>query len=165
MEDVQMIFPDPPRGIKAIPFRAPIWMFRTGLGWIMGSRFLLLTHIGRKTGLPRQTVLEIINESPDRQVYTVVSGFGSKSQWYKNIIHNPKVKIQVGTKKFQALARRLDPDQAEKVFQDYIQRFPRGFQTLAYLIGYQIEHTEEGYRKFSRQIPIIQFKCAQQSPI
>ncbi len=30
------------------------------LGWLQGSRFLMLTHIGRKSGLARQTNIEVV---------------------------------------------------------------------------------------------------------
>jgi hypothetical protein len=77
--------------------------------------------------------------------------------WFQNITHNPNVNIQVGGKKFEAIAQQLEPDQAELVFLDYVNKYPQGFRSLAKLVGYDIEHTIEGYREFGRQIPIIQF--------
>ncbi|MET8156751.1 hypothetical protein ABZT47_10295 [Sphaerisporangium sp. NPDC005289] len=32
--------------------RAPIWLYRAGLGILFGSRLLMLEHIGRTTGAP-----------------------------------------------------------------------------------------------------------------
>ena len=40
--------------------RAPIWLYRLGLGGLLGRRFLLLTYTGRKSGRPRQVVLEVV---------------------------------------------------------------------------------------------------------
>ena len=34
--------PDPPRGIKAIPWRLPIWIYRLHLGWLLGHRAFYL---------------------------------------------------------------------------------------------------------------------------
>lgn len=48
-----------PRGLLRLGFRLPIWLYRLNLGWILGERFLLLTHTGRKSGLVRQTVIEV----------------------------------------------------------------------------------------------------------
>jgi hypothetical protein len=39
--------------------RAPIALYRVGLGGLLGKRFLLLEHTGRKSGLTRRTALEI----------------------------------------------------------------------------------------------------------
>lgn len=46
-----------PHGLARLLFRLPIWLFRLHLGWLAGHCFLLLTHSGRQSGLPRQTVL------------------------------------------------------------------------------------------------------------
>ena len=151
-----MNFPEPPRGIRAIPWRLPIWFFRLGLGWIFGGRFLLLSHTGRKTGKNRQAVLEIIHHSIENQTYTVASGFGPKSDWYRNVIANPDVNIQVGFKRMKAIAHQLDPDQAEPVFLEYVDQYPQSIRFLTMSPGYELEHTTEGYKAFSRQIPIIQ---------
>jgi len=80
-----MKFPNPPRGGKAIPWRLPILFYRLGLGSLMGKRFLLLNHIGRRSGQSRQAVLEIVQSFPSEGRYLVVSGFGRYSHWYQNI--------------------------------------------------------------------------------
>ena len=37
----------PPRTrLRRALFRAPIWLYRLGLGGLLGGRFLLLTHTG-----------------------------------------------------------------------------------------------------------------------
>jgi hypothetical protein len=51
----------PPRGLLRLALRLPIWLYRWRLGWLLGDRFLLLTHTGRKSGLPRQVVLEVVH--------------------------------------------------------------------------------------------------------
>ena len=150
-----MRFPDPPRGLKAIPWRMPICFYKLGLGWILGSRFLLLTHTGLKSGEFRQTVLEIIHYSPEYHSYYVVSGFGTRSHWYQNIKHDPRVTIQVGSNRMAADAQRLEPDEAENIFLDYTQNNPRSIRLLAKMLNYDIVHTAEGYRAFGREIPLI----------
>lgn len=39
-------------------FALPGWLYRVGLGWTLGKRFLALTHRGRKSGHVYHTVLE-----------------------------------------------------------------------------------------------------------
>lgn len=38
-----------PRGLLCWFFRMPIWLYRFGLGRLLGDRFLVLTHIWRKS--------------------------------------------------------------------------------------------------------------------
>ena len=152
-----MKFPAPPRGFKAIPWRLPIWIYRLGLGFLMGNRVLLLTHKGRITGEKRLAVLEIIHSNPELDQYFVVSGFGTRSHWYQNIKTSPEVTIQIGTKKISALANQLDPEKASQLILIYTQKHPKNLQILGSLLGYEIDHTPEGYLSFGREIPVIQF--------
>ncbi|MGB2954645.1 MAG: nitroreductase family deazaflavin-dependent oxidoreductase [Anaerolineales bacterium] len=150
-----MRFPDPPRGLKSIPWRMPIWFYRLGLGWMLGNRLLLLSHTGCKSGKIRQTVLEIIHYSPENHSYYLVSGFGTRSHWYQNIKQDPRVTIQVGSNRMTADAQRLEPDEAENIFLGYTQKYPRSIRLLAKVLKYDIVHTTEGYQAFGREIPLI----------
>jgi deazaflavin-dependent oxidoreductase (nitroreductase family) len=72
-------------GILRYLFRAPIYTYRWHLEWLFGKRLLLLAHTGRRSGLRRQTVLEIVeyrNEGPE---VIVANGFGPDSDWLRNI--------------------------------------------------------------------------------
>lgn len=150
-----MRFPDPPRGLKAIPLRMPILFYKLGIGWMLGSRFLLLSHTGRKSGEIRQTVLEIIHHSPEDHTYYVVSGFGTSSHWYQNIKQDPRVIVQVGSTRMAADAQQLKPTEAENIFLAYTQKYSLGFRLLANVLNYDIVHTAEGYQAFGREIPMI----------
>ncbi|MEO2169431.1 MAG: hypothetical protein ABGY42_15180 [bacterium] len=44
----------PPIGLKRLFFRLPIRLYQLRLGRLLGGRFVLLHHIGRKSGLARQ---------------------------------------------------------------------------------------------------------------
>ena len=45
----------------------PIYLYRLDLGRLLGHRFLLLVHRGRKSGLLRETVLEVILSKLDQR--------------------------------------------------------------------------------------------------
>src|SRR5699024_11419300 len=63
--------------------RAPIALYRLGLGGLLGRRFVLLEHRGRRSGQIRQVVLETISVDPE--VIHVVSGYGEQAQWLRNV--------------------------------------------------------------------------------
>ena len=54
--------------------RAPIALYRLGLGGLLGQRFLCLTHAGRVSGRLRTTVIEVLSRDKEQGVYYVVSG-------------------------------------------------------------------------------------------
>ncbi len=150
--------PDPPRELKAILWRLPIWLYRLHLGALLGHRMLLLTHKGRVSGQPRRAVLEVIQYDQESNTPYVASGFGDKSQWFKNISHTPEVHIQIGNKRFSAFAEHLAVDEAEKIFRDYHARHPNAIKNLSKMIGYQVGDSEEDITTFFRTIPVVVFR-------
>ena len=110
--------PNPPSGISRLLFRAPIWLYNINLGWLLGKRFLKITHIGRKSGLPRQAVLEVVKYEPSSETYYIAAAWGERSDWVKNIRVNPQVQVQVGNQRSDMVAESLAPSQAEDVIFD-----------------------------------------------
>ena len=146
----------PPTGIQAKLWRMPIYFYKIGLGGLFGERFLLLTHIGRKSGLPRKAVLEIIHK--DRENYYIVSGFGEKSQWFKNLTQTPKIQFQVGRKKYETTAKRLSVSSATEILQAYAKAHPRALEQLAKLMGFDYEGSEENLQEMANLLPIFALK-------
>jgi deazaflavin-dependent oxidoreductase (nitroreductase family) len=145
----------PVTGLKKFFFRAPLVLYRIGLGGLLGQRFLLLNHTGRKSGKPRQTVLEVVNHDTDSDTYYIASGFGKKSDWYLNILAQPKINIQVGWRKMAVTAVPLTPEQSGQAMVDYARRYPTAAKNLGKVIGYDVS-TEEEYRAVGREsIPFI----------
>ena len=143
----------PPRGWKAFLWRAPIFFYRIGLGWMLGKRLLHLTHIGRKSGQPRQAVLEVVHHTPD--AYYVASGFGEKSHWFQNIMHTPEVKIQVGRKKMSASAKRLPFHEAKNILHIYAQAHPFALRELSRVIGLSYDGSEADLENLANLLPIV----------
>jgi deazaflavin-dependent oxidoreductase (nitroreductase family) len=137
--------PRPPAGLKRLMFRAPIWLYKVGLGSILGGRFLLLNHTGRKSGQPRQTVLEVVNFDPLTGTYYVASGFGKNSDWLLNIEKSPDVEIQVRNKRIPATALVLDPDESGNQMIDYARRNPHAAKELMRICGYEVDGSTEDY--------------------
>ena len=52
--------------------------------WLLGNRFLLLIHIGRRTRRRRETVLEILEFRKEAPEMVVMSGFGHNANWLRN---------------------------------------------------------------------------------
>ena len=75
--------------------RAPIWLYRARLGFLLGSRLLMLEHLGRKSGTRRYVVLEVVAR-PRPGTYVVASGFGTRAQWFRNVRANPHVRVYAG---------------------------------------------------------------------
>ena len=146
----------PPQGFGRALSRFPLWLYRLGLGFLLGGRFLMLTHTGRKSGLPRQTVLEVVRHDTLTDSYVVASGWGEKSNWFRNILKNPRVSIAVGLRRLQAVAVRLSSEGAQHEFSDYARRHPRAFRMLSSrMLGGATGDTEVDCLLLARNIPIV----------
>ncbi|CRZ14562.1 nitroreductase family deazaflavin-dependent oxidoreductase [Mycolicibacterium neworleansense] len=108
--------------------RAPIWLYRIRAGALLGTRMMMLEHIGRTSGERRYVVLEVVDRpSPDAVI--VASGFGAKAQWFRNISVNPQVRVWLGSHRPVAgVAHVIDQDRTDRVLTDYRQRHPATWQ-------------------------------------
>jgi len=150
--------PKLPRGLSRLAFRFPIMLYHVHLGWMLGNRFVLLTYTGRKSGLPRQTVLEVVRYDKVSSVCIVASGWGIKSDWFHNITTNPKIIFQIGNKRSSAIAERLAPETGAQELLDYAHQHPLAYRELARFLGYRMDGTEEDIRAASRMLPMFIFK-------
>jgi deazaflavin-dependent oxidoreductase (nitroreductase family) len=144
-----------PKGFERFLFRLPIFLYQIHLGFLFGRRFLLLVHIGRKSGRPHQTVIEVVKSDPASNIYYVVSGWGEKSDWYQNIITHPNVMIQVKNSIHGAVAERVSFETGGKIMVEYFQLHPILLKTLARVMHYPYEGTENSARQFGESIPVI----------
>jgi hypothetical protein len=55
--------------------RAPITLYRRGLGWVFGPRVLMLEHTEHRSGQARFVCLEVVDR-PAPECVVIVSGFG-----------------------------------------------------------------------------------------
>ncbi len=147
----------PPRGLAAIPWRLPIYLYRCGLGFLLGGRFMLLTHIGRKSGLPRQAVIEVVHHDPQRAVYYAASGFGRRSNWFRNIQKTPQVTIQVGRRKMRAQAEVLSTADGEAILREYARRHPGALRSLSRLMGIPYDGSPEALHRLAEAVPVVAF--------
>lgn len=72
-----------------------------GAGKGPANLVLLLTTVGRKSGLSRVTPLQY--EEVGGAFY-VAAGRGQAADWFRNILANPNVTVQIRDKQFEALA-------------------------------------------------------------
>ncbi|MBN1147770.1 MAG: nitroreductase family deazaflavin-dependent oxidoreductase [Anaerolineales bacterium] len=84
---------------------------------------LLLTTRGRKSGLARVTPLQF--EEIDG-LYYVASARGAKADWFRNILADPHVEVQIQDRRFSALAEAIsDPARIADFLEVRLQRRPR----------------------------------------
>lgn len=85
-------------------FKAPLFLWRMGFGRWLGRTMLVLTTRGRNTGRPRHTMVSFVRVNGRDYV---LSGWGPRTQWFRNLQANPRVTVQTALSTYSANARRV----------------------------------------------------------
>lgn len=150
-----------PRWLRPV-LRAPDLLYRLGAGRLLGRRFLRLVHVGRRTGRRHATVLEVVHHDPDRDEFVVVSGFGERADWLRNVEAGGAAEVTVGRHNFVAAHRRLSDAEAVAVLGAYEQRAwlvgPLVRHVLSRLVGWRYDGAPDARRRLAAQLPLVAFR-------
>lgn len=153
-------FKKKPSGLFKWFLKAPQWIFRLKLGFLMGDRFLLLTHTGRKSGTTFRTPLEVVVHDGDTGEYIVCSGTGPTADWWLNIHANPATSIQVRNTVWTPPQRFLETEEAARRFHEYETAHPKTAARLLDSMGQSHDGTDDDRVRMMDEIPMVSFGSA-----
>lgn len=136
-------------------FRAPVWLYRARLGLLFGTRFLMIEHRGRRSGRLYRTVVEVVGTGATGGERFMVSGFGPRADWYRNLKAGGLVAVWLGSRRCDAVARFLEPEAAAQVIAAYETEHPRAAAILKRELGLNYDGTDAGRVEMMRQIPMV----------
>jgi deazaflavin-dependent oxidoreductase (nitroreductase family) len=90
-----------------------------------GRDLLLLTTTGRKSGREHTTPIVYTRDGNRLLVYASKGGAPDHPDWFKNLVANPRVTVEVGTDKFEATATPLEGEERNRLFAEQAERWPR----------------------------------------
>jgi deazaflavin-dependent oxidoreductase (nitroreductase family) len=141
----------PPKAFLRFLFRIPVYFYRIGLGWLFGERFVLINHVGRKTGKEHQVVVEVLEREKGTNNVIVVAGYGEQTQWYKNLRNQSKTTIQLRNRKYGVSVEFITPEDGEDIIARYVGRYGKLTQQLFSMMGYEWDGSEKGARDIARR--------------
>ena len=119
MEEIPAVRPRS-TGLMRVLVRTPVLLYRLGLGRLIGKRTLLLTTTGRRTGRPRIVPLDYQEEA---DTFYLIAEQGTHATWYRNLIAQPEVTLQVGGRRMAGIATPLnDPQEKAHVLKLFVRR-------------------------------------------
>jgi F420H(2)-dependent quinone reductase len=122
--------------------RQLIAQYRADGGASMGDRpLVLLTTVGRKTGRPRTTPMMFVRDG--ERIFVIASNAGAPKdpQWYRNLIADPLVTVELPGENFKARATPLDGADYDRTWAMIKERYP-----------FFAEHDERA----GRRIPVVE---------
>jgi deazaflavin-dependent oxidoreductase (nitroreductase family) len=141
-----------------------VLLYRWRLGWLLGHRFLLLVHVGRRSGARYETVLEVVRYERTEPAAIVMSGWGRTADWYRNVQAAESSDILIGRQHWVATCEVLDEDEALDVFAQYEHRnrwfAPIVRRVLSSLVGWTYDGSTESRRRLVDQLPLVRLRSS-----
>ncbi len=111
-------------------FKAPIFSWRLGLGPVVGKVVMILTTTGRKSGLPRHTMIECHRINGKKYA---PCAYGERADYYQNILVDPRVTVQTADGTEAMIASRLTDDEEMTLF------FKEGMNSTPGMLAWYLE--------------------------
>jgi deazaflavin-dependent oxidoreductase (nitroreductase family) len=137
-------------------------LYAIGGGRLLGHRFLMLRHRGRRSGRIYSTVLEVIAWDAAAREAVVMSGFGSGAQWYRNVLAGGAVEVRIGGDRFTPDARPLSDEEAAAALRSYERRnriaAPVARRVLGRLAGVAHDGSDVARLRVVERLPLVAFR-------
>jgi deazaflavin-dependent oxidoreductase (nitroreductase family) len=102
----------------------PLLMYRVHLDWLFGHHLARVTHVGRRSGRIRQTVVEVLRYDARTREIVVAAGWGGRTAWYRNLMANTALEVRCGRTAYRPTQRLLSADETYAEVVWYIRRYP-----------------------------------------
>lgn len=153
-----------PGPILKLVLRAPVGLYDLGAGRLLGRRFLLLRHRGRRSGRRYRTMLEVVRWDGERREAVAISGFGPRANWLLNSLAGGAEEVRIGGSGFRPAVRRLAPGEAAEAMAAYERRnrllAPAVRAILSRLAGFRYDGSPAARRQLVEALPLVGFRDA-----
>ena len=133
----------------------PSALYCAHLGRLLGTRFLLLTHRGRKSGRLFQTPLEVVNYDKSTREASVISAWGESADWYRNLDAGGAVRVAIGGRQYQPTVRFLDPKECEALLRGFRRLHPLEARLAPYILGWKLMGTDSDLAELAARLRAV----------
>ena len=142
-----------PKPILRLLKYPPRLVYALGLGALIGNLVLLLTTIGRKSGLKRVTPLQY--EQINGDIY-IGSARGTHADWFRNIQADPHVEVRVKSRRFLGIAEPItDPERIAGFLELRLERHPRMIGRMLRAEGLPINPSHSQLVAYAEKMAIV----------
>jgi deazaflavin-dependent oxidoreductase (nitroreductase family) len=149
-------------GVRRTPGRLALALFRMPLrayhhrkGWMLGRTFLMLVHVGRKTGRPHEMVAMVLGDDPVTGELVICSGWGPDVDWLQNLHAGPAKEVRIAREHFAPEHRFLREDEAVGVAMAFRRRHPWRVRLVSAILGWGDLFDDAALPDFVRRHPFV----------
>jgi len=157
--------PDRLRAAFRVLNKFMVAMFRLGLGPYVGGNpytgyIMVITTIGRRSGRPRRTPVNYA--LGDKEVYCL-AGFGRRSDWCRNVVANPDVRVWIGRQGWAGHAGVMtEPVEWLPIYRQIARR--AGFADRAFTKEAISELSDERLLRVGAEGPVVRIRLDRELP-
>ena len=137
-------------------FKLPVLLYRLRLGWLLGKRFMQITHVGRRSGKIHRTILAVLRfDENTKEIYAVSAWKGS--DWYYNIQASPALQVETGLVRYVPVQRTLSPEEITTTFIEYRKQHPIFSRMICRIPGWKWDSTYDEFLELARTLRGVAF--------
>ena len=138
-------------------FKLPVFLYQLHFGWLLGKRFVQITHVGRRSGRVRHTVLAVLRFDKTTKEILVVSAWKG-NDWYYNIQASPALKVETAFVRYVPVQRILSPEEITSAFIEYRKQHPIFSRMICRIPGWKWDSTYEEFLVLAQTLHGVAFK-------
>ena len=147
-----------PRGVLKVLLASPLILSKLHLTGLLGNRFVIITHLGRKTGRVYRTTVEVVRFEPTARAWTVAAAWGSPPAWYLNISARPALAIEAAGHRFPNPDQQtLHPSEAARALGEYVAKHRIAGPVIARLLGWPSLASCGSIETITSVVPLVRF--------
>jgi deazaflavin-dependent oxidoreductase (nitroreductase family) len=127
------------------------------LGWMLGKRFMRLTHVGRRSGKVHQSVLAVLRFDEKTREIQAVCAWGA-SNWFRNIQVTPALEVETGFVRYAPVQRSLSSEEIATLFIEFRRQSPIFSRIVARIPGWNINSSYEEFLELARTLHGVAFQ-------
>ena len=93
-------------------------------GGFAGAPMILITHTGAKSGKEYTSPLVYSMDDDKPVIIASKGGAPDDPQWFRNLVANPAVTVEIGTEKYQGRARVAEGAERDRLFRAQADMMP-----------------------------------------
>jgi deazaflavin-dependent oxidoreductase (nitroreductase family) len=141
-------------------FRMPLRAYRHDAGHVLGHTFLAFTHVGRRTQQPHDAVAMVLCYDEVTREAVVCAAWGPETDWYRNLLAGPALRVQIGRDSIVPQHRFLDEAEAFDVAARFRASHPHRMRLLCSILGWGDLTDDRALRRFVSDHPFVAFRPA-----
>lgn len=143
---------------RMIPiFKLPLLLYRLRLGWLLGRRFMQITHVGRKSGKLRRSILAVLHFDQHTHEILAVSAWKG-SDWYANVQAAPALLVETGFVRYVPQQRSLTPQEIAAAFIEFRKQHPYFGRMVCRIPGWKWDSTEAEFLELAHALRGMAFR-------